>query len=37
MAAFLVLQRLNPHWSKAAFGAVPVSALELLADEAKEP
>ena len=36
MAVFLVLQRLNPHWSKAAFGAVPESALELLADEVKE-
>ena len=36
MAVFLVLQRLNPHWSKGAFGAVPESGLQLLADGVKE-
>jgi hypothetical protein len=36
MAVFLVLERLNPHWSGAAFGAAPKSALQLLADEVKE-
>ena len=30
MAIFLVLQRLNPHWSRAAFGTAPRSALQLL-------
>jgi hypothetical protein len=35
MAIFLVLQRLNPHWSDAAFGTAPRSALQLLEESVR--
>jgi hypothetical protein len=31
MAVFLVLQRFDPDWAAAAFGAAPKTALQLLA------